>query len=200
MAENNPVNPFDNLRTTKEDRDQSIQWFQSQIKILARSSYQAGRLLNVQKNLIANPTPGKMYLYRYDAKTKDTIKYWDSVPIIFFLKRHDKKPKELFYAINLHYLPPDMRLALLKKLYSVMNNQSFSANSRLKITWDILIHISKANNLGVQNAIKMYRFDHMESKFLEIYPNFWSKTMLLPIEKFHKASSQVVWFDTRRNR
>ena len=44
---------------------------------------------------------GKMYLFNYDPKHKDTLPYYDRYPLIFPV---NKAPGG-FYGINMHYLP-----------------------------------------------------------------------------------------------
>jgi hypothetical protein len=194
MATKKP-SPFDNLKVTKENMRQYVQWFQSQIKLLHRASYQGEALLKSTAHLVANPTPGKMYLYQYDAKTKDQLPYWDKLPVIFFLERKDASH---FYGINLHYLPPPMRLKLLTNLYDLANNEKFDATTRLKMTYDVLMRVSKAKNLGAEFAFKQYLYPQMKSRFLEINASSWPMVSLLPIEQFQKASKTKVWHDAKQ--
>lgn len=197
-----PENIFDKLKVTKENLKQSLEWFQNQIKVLSRASYQPNKLLQSQNRLVLNATPGSLYLMKYDPLHAETLKYYDICPVIFFLHRHpdSSKSRTHFYGINLHYLDPKMRLALLKKLYSITNNDRFDATTKIRHSWELLSALSRSNNLGIQNCIKMYRYDHMVSRFLEVPPTSWPMVALLPIENFKKASKQKVWYDSKRNR
>lgn len=194
MATQRKPTVFDNLRVKKEDIYNSIQWFQSQIKVLKRSTYQPKHLLTSQAHLVVNPTPGKMYMYIYDAKWKDELPYWDAVPVIFFLRRIDA---EHFNGINLHYLPPNLRLKVLHALFDITNNDRLDATTRLKATWDIIYRLSQAKNLGIEHCIKTYLYGQMQSKFLEINSPSWIHVALLPIEDFQKRTKQYVWHQTR---
>jgi hypothetical protein len=187
--------PFDHLKVTKQNMRQSLEWYQMEIKKLHRASYQPKTLMGATNYLVQNPTPGKMYLFHYDAVTKDSLPYWDEFPCDFFIERKDA---DHFYGLNLHYLPPPMRLKLLANLYDLANNDRFDATTRLKLTWDILNRLSKAKNLGADFAFKMYRYDAMKSKFLEINSSSWPMVALLPIENFQKASKQKVWHDAKQ--
>jgi hypothetical protein len=193
---------FTKLRITKEDYARSIDWFKSRIKELNRSSYQEKKLLQSSSRMTIAPVPGRCYMYSYDAVHKDTLPYWDSFPCGFYLGPHPdpKYRKTHFYSINLHYLNPDMRLALLKKLTTITNNPRMDATTRIKTSWELLSALSKSNNLGIQNCIKMYRKDAMLSRFLEISSSNWFLVSLLPVQNFHKASSSKVWYDSKMNR
>lgn len=195
-------NPFDGLRVTKDNMRQSVQWFQTAIKALSRSSYQPGKLLQSQRHLTLAPYSGKMYLYKYDPIHAETLRYYDTVPLIFFLNRHPdaSKRRDYFYGLQLHYIAPNLRVKLLHKLYEVANNQKYDATTRLKITWKYLERLGRAQNLGLQNAIKMYKISAMRSRFLEIPPSAWPMVACLPIENFQKASKQKVWHDSKKGR
>ena len=45
---------------------------------------------------------GKMYMFFYDAKYKDTLPFFDIFPLVFPIEFYS----EGFLGINLHYLPP----------------------------------------------------------------------------------------------
>lgn len=198
MATKKP-SPFDNLKVSKSNLRQSIQWFQQQIKLLTRSSYQQRALMGETSRMTIAPVPGRMYLYKYDAITKEDLPYWDAFPCIFFIDKFTKNGHKYWYGLNLHYLPPDLRLKLLINLYDLANNDRFDATTRLKLTYDILMRLSKAKNLGADFAFKMYREDGLGSRFLEVSSSAWPMVSLLPVEAFQKASKQKVWHDAKQS-
>ena len=69
-------------------------------------------------NRLGQDSIGKMYMFYYDAKTKDKLPYWDRFPLIFVL---DVRP-DRFWGVNLHYLPPLYRAKLMNALYKIQNN------------------------------------------------------------------------------
>lgn len=199
MATRKP-SPFDNLRVTKQNLRQSIQWFQSQIQLLTRSSYQQKKLMGETSRMTVSPVPGRMYLFKYSAITAEDLKYWDAFPCIFLIDRFTKNGHKYFTGCNLHYLPPDLRLKLLINLYDLANNDRFDATTRLKLTYETLIRLSKSKNLGADFAYKLYREDAMDSRFLEVSSSAWPMTSLLPVEAFQKASKTKVWHDAKQAR
>jgi hypothetical protein len=199
MATKKP-SPFDNLKVSKSNLRQSINWFQTQIKLLSRSSYQQKALMGEASRMTISPVPGRMYLYKYDAITKESLPYWDAFPCIFFIEKLKKNGHSYWYGLNLHYLPPDLRLKLLVALYDLANNDRFDATTRLKLSYQILMRLSKAKNLGADFAFKMYREDGLGSRFLEVSSSAWPMVALLPVEAFQKASKQKVWHDAKQAR
>jgi hypothetical protein len=198
MATKKP-SPFDNLKVTKNNLRQSIQWFQTQIKSLMRSSYQQKVLMGETSRMTISPVPGRMYLYKYDAVTKEDLPYWDAFPCIFYIDKFTKNGHKYWYGLNLHYLPPDLRLKLLINLYDVANNDRFDATTRLKITYETLMRLSKSKNLGADFAFKMYKDEGLQSRFLEVSASAWPMVALLPVEAFQKASKQKVWHDAKQS-
>lgn len=176
----------------------SVQWFQSQIKVLHRASYQSKTLMGDTNRLRAYPVPGRMYMYHYDAVTKDDLPYWDEFPVIFYIDKKVINGVKYWYGLNLHYLPPPMRLKLLANLYDLANNDKFDATTRLKLTYEILMRLSRAKNLGADFAFKMYKEEGLKSGFLEVSASAWPMVALLPIENFQKASKQRVWHDAKQ--
>ena len=55
---------------------------------------------------------GKMYFYFYDPKTKEKMKYYDRFPLVIPIERYN----DGFLGLNLHYIHPKQRIALLDKL------------------------------------------------------------------------------------
>jgi hypothetical protein len=47
-------------------------------------------------------------------------------------------------------------------------------------------------------CIKRYLANHVQSRFLEIQANEWDIAVMLPVERFEKASAGKVWSDSRK--
>jgi hypothetical protein len=63
---------------------------------------------------------GRMYMFFYDPKTKDTLPYYDRFPLIFIMEKY----KDGFLGMNLHYLPLVYRARLMDSLYTIERNDS----------------------------------------------------------------------------
>jgi hypothetical protein len=138
------------------------------------------------------PMVGQMYMFRYNAKWKDELPYWDKFPLVFPFK----KIKGGFLGLNMHYLPLNYRAQLMDALYTVTNNQLYNETTKLKLSYDILNGVAKFKFF--KPTIKHYLTDHLTSRFLYVYPAEWDMALFLPLERFQKANKQEVWKDSRK--
>tara|TARA_X000000950_G_scaffold288637_1_gene406446 strand:- start:683 stop:1273 length:591 start_codon:yes stop_codon:yes gene_type:complete len=143
--------------------------------------------------LTARPLVGQMYMYYYDAKTKDTLPYFDRMPLVFPFK----KVAGGFYGLNLHYLPLTLRARLMDALYDTASNSRYDESTRLKINYKLLDNAAKYK--GFKPCVKRYLTSQLRSRFMYIYPSEWDVALFLPTERFQGASKTQVWSDTRKN-
>jgi len=135
---------------------------------------------------------GKMYMFRYQAKHKDTLPYYDRFPLIFMV---DPAPKG-FYGINLHYLPPTIRAIFFDKLLDVANNDKFNSKTKLKISYDILNGVTKYKEF--QPCFKRYLTAYMRSKPIFVPASEWEAVLFLPSDSFIGAKRDFVWRESRK--
>lgn len=143
--------------------------------------------------LTARPLVGQMYMYYYDAKTKDTLPYFDRMPLVFPFK----KVAGGFYGLNMYYLPLTLRAKLMDALYDTATNQRYDESTRLKINYKLLDNAAKYK--GFKPCVKRYLTSQLRSRFMYIYPSEWDVALFLPTERFQGASKTQVWADTRKN-
>lgn len=165
---NNPIEPLRN-------KDNSLRWYKEQIKKLGLTNHSSA--MNAGIGTYATGIEvGKMYLYSYDAKHKDTLPYWDMFPLVFPFS----PTKDGFIGINLHYLPYLLRLKLLEELSIYATKQRpMTKQTRLKLSWNVLSKVGMAHP-----CVKRYLSTHIRSHFLEIHPQDWKTAALLPVEHF----------------
>lgn len=144
-----------------------------------------------QPFLTNRPAVGRMYLFFYDPKTKDTLPYYDRFPLVFPFRR----VQDGFYGINLHYLPPLLRARLMDALYSTTNNDKMDESTRLRINYNILSSAAKFKYF--KPCVKHYLNNHVKSRFLYIDPNQWDIALFLPLERFGRTSRQTVYKDSK---
>lgn len=165
---------------TRRARD----WFRTRA-----SDYSSMNRDNFFKNATLTNTvmPGRMYMYVYDAKHKDTLPYWDAFPLIFPVSTFPGG----FSGLNLHYLPTLMRARLMDALYSIANNTKYDDTTRLKISYNTL---KGASNLAYfKPCYKQYLYGQVRSRFIYIEPKEWDIALFLPLQNFKKASASQVW-------
>ena len=188
MATANPFKKLDKIRVSALDQKRSAQWYQDQIRKLGTQRPET--YLKATNQLENRVLVGSMYLFMYDPKTKETLPYYDTFPLIFPFK----KAKGGFYGINLHYLNYGLRLRLMGALteYSVGQNE----DRRLALSWKLLTSAAKLK--PVMPCVKRYLNDHVQSRFLKVDPNDWIIMSMLPIERFESANKNQVWRDSAR--
>lgn len=143
---------------------------------------------------VSDVEPGKMYMYLYDAKLKQKLKYWDYAPVIFCVETYTQNKSHL--GINLHYLPYLYRAKLMDALYKIKTTRYMNESTRLSISYQTLKASSKFK--GFKPCLHRYLKDtkYTKTDLLEIPPNYWSYVAFLPLQKFMKASTETVWRDS----
>lgn len=145
-----------------------------------------------KNRMTAMPLVGSMYMYEYVAKTRDTLPYYDRLPLIFPYK----KVAGGFYGLNMHYLPLPLRAKLMDALYETANNTQYDETTRLKLSYKILDDAAKFKEF--RPCIKRYLTKQVQSKFMYVYPSEWDIALFLPTERFVGASKSTVFADSRR--
>lgn len=150
-------------------------------------------LFKDKQRLTSSPQIGSMYMYKYDAKHKATLPYWDQMPLVIPFDETSRH----FSGLNFHYLPPLLRAKLLDALYDIANNDRFDETTKLKITYDTLK--SAARFKYFKPTVKTYLKSQVKSRFLYIYPVEWDIAIFLPTARFTGARQETVWKDSKNN-
>jgi hypothetical protein len=134
-------------------------------------------LVNDPKRVSARAFIGKMYLYHYDAKLKNTLPVWDKFPLVIPMELY----QDGFLGMNLHYLDPYSRLALLDRLLDFANNDKYDDTTRLRLSYSLL---SKSRRYSMfESCVKRYLFQHIVSPIIYVEPDNWETAIFLPFEK-----------------
>ena len=142
--------------------------------------------------LRSRPAVGKMYMYFYDPKTKDTLPYYDRFPLIIMV---GPAPKG-FMGLNLHYLPLDVRAKFLDALLGTINNERYDESTRFRLSYDMLKRASRLR--AFRPCLKRYLSSHVRSRLALVPAPEWEIATFLPTADFEKASSSEVYKDSRR--
>ncbi len=149
-------------------------------------------LTDDRNNLSKTLAPGNMYFFKYDAKYKDVLPYWDEYPLIFPF--HVEKDR--FWGINIHYLHPTLRGKLMDGLYELATNNKYDRSMKLRLSYKIL-----KGTTGIEMfkpCIKQYLFSHVKSKFMYVYPSEWEIVAFLPLARFKKRTANHVYAKSER--
>lgn len=166
-------------------------WFQGEArKIGTNSLVKAGPLINTKAELNRQASgiiPGEMYLFRYDAKHKDTLPYWDMFPLIFPFR----KLEDGFLGLNMHYLHYRLRVILLDRLMDFKTNTKLNEHTKLKFAWETIVGLSRYEL--VKPTVHRYLTNHVKSPLKKIEAENWVTALMLPVEGFVKESKEEVW-------
>jgi hypothetical protein len=167
-------------------------WFRDKARSTRNAFAYPDNILKTSEGEKPRVGPGRMLHFYYDPKTKSQLPYYDRFPLIF----HAGDAKGGFYGINLHYLPPQLRAALMDNLYDIASNTRYDESTRLRLSYGVLTGASKYRYF--KPTFKHYLMDHVKSKFVEINSTEWDIALFLPTERFEKAGKSTVWADSRK--
>jgi hypothetical protein len=134
---------------------------------------------------------GKMFFFFYDPKLKLTLPYYDKFPLVLPIELYS----DGFLGLNFHYLPINLRIVLLDKLYDLTNNDKFDNSTRIQASYQILSSASRYKEF--KPCLKRYLAPHIASRMVEIEAQEWETAIFLNVQNFAKASAQQVWADSR---
>ena len=195
MAKKQPMldvfeqNKYDLMTAVKRSRS----WFDKQVASMAKQQLTPNKVLQGNPDqLVTRIMPGHLYMFAYDPKLKKELPYYDRFPLVLPFR----KVKGGFYGINFHYLPPLLRVKLLDRLLMFSNTKGITEDTRLRFKYQMIAGSAKFG--WAQPCVKMYLNSHVRSRFAKIEPEHWVTAMMLPVERFAKASKETVWRESRK--
>jgi len=132
--------------------------------------------------------PGMLLLYGYDAKYKDTLKYWDALPVMLLMYMDGKH----IAGLNLHYIPWTYRINFAKYLFEEQKGH---------ITWKGIKRAwrkAKIPGAYAYYAYRKYLISHIRTSI-----KVFNKETYLPVVKnvlpeFKKMEDAMIYADIRR--
>ena len=152
------------------------EWLREKITAL-RMPANRSNILNDAKRISPRAFIGRMYFFNYDPKLKDILPVWDKFPLVIPIEMY----QDGFLGLNLHYLDPYNRLALLNRLYDFANNDKYDDTTRLNLSYNLLS--SSRRYKMMEPCIKRYLSSHIRSSLIYIEPDNWETAIFLPTEK-----------------
>lgn len=137
------------------------------------------------------PRHGRMFLFKYEAKHKATLPYWDSFPLVIPIEHYP----DGFLGVNMHYAPPVYRAKIMDALYTITNNKKYDQTTKIRLTYALMKDIGKFKPLGP--CLKRYLYAHVRSPFMEIFAPEWDIALFMPIAKWNNSSVRKVYSDYR---
>lgn len=175
-----------------DELEENARWFFEKSKRLIGKKATPEDMMQQDDRHKSRLTYGKMYHFWYDAKHKETLPYWDKFPLIFPVEPQKKG----FLGLNLHYLPPPLRINLMEALYNLEMTGKYDQRAKLAISYSILQ--SAVGSDLYKPCIKSYLRAFVQSPFLEIQYPEWPMAAALPTQRFQKRPDRSIWIDSRR--
>lgn len=164
-------------------------WMQGKIRSLGSVS-RAG-LINDPTRNTTNAYIGRMFFFYYDPKLKVKLPYYDRFPLVLPIEMYN----DGFLGLNFHYLPVNLRVHLLDKLYDLTNNNKFDASTKIVASYSLLSGAARYKEFAP--CVKRYLGKHIQSRMVDVEADSWETAIFLPVENFAKASNSTVWTDSR---
>ena len=165
---------FDKISAQIKTGNEPFTWYRNRIKELGTPS--VPELLRSGK-LNKTPHPKHLNMFVYAPKFAKKLPYYDTFPLVMYLKSAEGG----FYGLNFHYLPYALRARLLDAAGQDKLDVSAVENSRL-----------------TKPTIKRYLYGYARSMYRKIDSDDNLTAIMLPVQRFKKASDSRVWGDSRK--
>jgi len=171
--------------------EESLKWFQKRLSNI--TNVNRNQILKDENLIKVNkPLTGRMFMYFYDPKTKETLPYYDKFPLIIMV---GKAPKG-FYGLNLHYLDPKRRAIFFDKLMDYMKNKKYDRTTKFRLSYSLLSSAGKLKEF--EPCFKRYLTSHITSRVSEVPATEWEAALFMPTDQFVKNNRQTVWNKSRK--
>lgn len=137
---------------------------------------------------VTRPVTGSIVSFHYFAKHYDTLPFFNLQPIAIPIEYYS----DGFLGLNLNYVPPIHRVAVMLRLKKIMNIKGIGENKRLAISYATIRGFSKAPILAP--TVKRYLYSHLRSGIYQIPESRWMDAVLLPnyMQKWYNAQPSEV--------
>jgi hypothetical protein len=154
-------------------------------------------LRGINRNALMGELPtggdivGTMQMFFYDPKTKDTLPYYDTFPLVVIVGPAEKG----FYGLNLHYINPMLRAKMLDGLMDIASSKN-SPTAKFNITYSTLK--STANLKYYKPCFKHYLTSNVKSSFAQVPATDWEIAAFLPVASFKKIPNALTAYSDSR--
>jgi hypothetical protein len=184
-------NFIQSVQDATKDAPKSIKWYRNKIQDFGKPKpldlIRDGKRANI-------PSPFNLNMFMYDPKHKKTLPYYDTFPLVLPLERYN----DGFLGLNFHYLPIPLRIKLLDKLKNIPEGNQYKETDRLKVSYQRAIRLPGEPGRMAKAVVKRYLYSHMKSQVRIVTPDEWVIAVLLPVQRFRKASTSKVYNRTKK--
>lgn len=181
------------IRNAKVEVKNAVDTYRAWGNYLMRGKISGNQLIRNADRLVGiirREQIGRMVMFFYDPKLANELPYYDRFPLVIPLELYDNG----FLGINLHYLPPLQRAKLLDAILNIYDDDYLNERKKLMMSYNMLRSYTRSR-LFVP-CIKRYLYSHARSKYYMVDPQDWHVAVLLPTERFEKASKTRVFAES----
>ena len=162
------------VQQAAKGRPKSTEWYRDKIK-----EFGTPKTLDLIRDgkQAKSPFGGVLNMFVYAPKFARKLPYYDTFPLVLPLKRYN----DGFLGLNFHYLP----YALRARLLDAAGGDNLSVRA-------------VENNRLTKPCLKRYLYGFTKSMFRKIPDDDNLTAIMLPVQRFKKASATEVWSDSRK--
>lgn len=153
---------------------------------------------------------GQMYTFGYDPKYADKLSFYDNRPIILALGRKQGSDPPLELGLNLAFIPPVIREAILDKVFKVYSHlydkQNYlrevqkEPNAADAVPFGYYIAKDILDGSGFEYSIRSYLMGHVMTPFKFIPQTDWWRTTLFSSQFIVKQNKWWIYYRYKLNR
>ncbi len=182
-------NSFNGLMLVKNEYLQKYRTKRFPVQTFKNYSSRVFKRNAVQPTLLSH---GRMWAFNYYPLGLATLPNYDASPLILTLSIPNK---ESFLGINLHLLPPVMRIYAYYSLFPLLNNRNFNQeNTRFRLIYEQLQ--KQERYVRLLPCIREYKSIRIRSDIHQIHPKYWDSALFNPTSRFIKTNIVNVWANT----
>lgn len=175
-------NPYADLKDEHGFKHNPIQWLRD---VTTRQEY-----------VFRGFRPGYIYHYKYIPKYKDTLSFYDGLPLIIYLKPHEDG--KTFYGYNIHFIPMKLREKIFEQ-FRFRNNGTIIDDASIWVGMSLIQRFYPI-------IIRRYLYTHIREKIYPIPMRLYDieNVKYFPTENFYKLTSDQIFrlavMEYRKNR
>lgn len=177
---------------------QSTKWFAQQLRNATKDRKKVLKDVALKPSEV--PLPGSMMFFRYDAKGKRTLPYWDRFPIIVIVSPAPNG----FYGLNMHYLPPILRIEFMDAYLQFAAKENvktsflrklFTRHSRHRLKDKAAFVKAVSKHKLFEPTLHHYLFKHVTTKFYMLKDDEWEIAAFLPVQHWDTKTRSSITAD-----
>ena len=165
-------NFIQSVQDATKDAPKSIKWYRNKIQDFGKPKpldlIRDGKRATI-------PSSFNLNMFIYDPKHKKTLPYYDTFPLVLSLERYNDGSIE-----------------------NIPEGNQYKETDRLRVSYQRAIRLPGEPGRMAKAVVKRYLYGHMKSQVRIVTPDEWVIAVLLPVQRFRKASTSKVYNRTKK--